>query len=160
MSSLLCWRSVSGARHAPPPGRPRVSRVAGWGGGGAVSRPDSPLSRRFPRRASHQDEGRARSEVLQSGGQDGQHHHLRVGRDRRPHPAGGHHPPDQRVRMGPGVPPGQPFVTGVRGCERARMAQLAPVLWPGQRPEITSQIKNLRLHSRTCSPWAHALVGG
>lgn len=81
----------------PTPGPPtRVT--AGGGAGGAVR----PLSRASPRRASHQDQGRARGEVLQGGGQDGQHHHLRVGRDRRPHPAGGHHPPDQRVRTGPG----------------------------------------------------------
>lgn len=37
MSSLLCWRSVSGARHAPPPGRPRVSGRAGGRAGGACS---------------------------------------------------------------------------------------------------------------------------
>lgn len=80
----------------PTPGPPtRVT--AGGGAGGAVP----PLSRASPRRASHQDQGRARGEVLQGGRQDGQHHHLRVGRDRRPHPAGGHHPPDQRVRTGP-----------------------------------------------------------
>lgn len=48
-------------------------------------------------RARHQDQGRARGEVLQGGRQDGQHHHLRVGRDWQPHPAGGHHPPHQRV---------------------------------------------------------------
>lgn len=148
MSSLLCWRSVSGVRHAPPPGRPRVSRVAvvgaGWRGRAPRPGPPPPLSRASPRRASHQDEGRARGEVLQSGGQDGQHHHLRVGRDRRPHPAGGHHPPDQRVRMGPGPGPppplrspawpgpaercraapgrGQPFVTEAKvpRCGRAR----------------------------------------
>lgn len=102
------WRPVR-----PTPGSP--TRVPRGGDGGCwrgratpvsvcppLSRASPPPPPLPPRRASHQDEGRARGEVLQSGGQDGQHHHLRVGRDRRPHPAGGHHPPDQRVRMGPG----------------------------------------------------------
>jgi len=98
MSSLLCWRSVSGGPHAPP--GPSTSRgAAAW----PRRAPQSafPLPSFLPsRRARHQEQGRARGEVQQGGRQDGQHHHLRVGRDWQPHPAGGHHPPHQRVRRG------------------------------------------------------------
>lgn len=128
----------------PTPGPPtRVT--AGGGAGGAVP----PLSRASPRRASHQDQGRARGEVLQGGGQDGQHHHLRVGRDRRPHPAGGHHPPDQRVRTGPraalchprGTRPPLPPAPCYRASALRSLSRLNPP-FPGQNmPSVSVQAR-------------------